>query len=136
MQTKHNNMKKLFILSVTLFFVLPMGALAQAKNKKSLTDKEKQTIIDIFKELKYQYYLEFSTTEYYGKKNLMPSALTQGVIQNKSSGQAAGFFFRTHTEIGMWYAVQTGAGTTQTEEDVFGKTNALRLESILKKYKE
>ena len=123
-------MKKLFIVSVILFFVLPTDLLAQ--KKRSLSDKDKQTIVDIFRQLRAPYYLVFNRTEYYGKKEVIYPGL--GDIENKSSGQAAGYFFRNHPEISMWYIVQTGAGQPQTVEDVFGKTNATKLQSIINKY--
>jgi hypothetical protein len=127
-------MKKILILNLVFLLVLPALSFAQGAKKKTLSDKDKQVIIDIFKELKYNYYLEFSSGEAYGNKGLMPPGLFDAIKQNKSSGQTAGYFYRTHTEIGLWYAVQTGAGAPQTLEAVFGKTNATRLHSIMKKY--
>lgn len=124
-------MKKLFIVTVIFFFVMPTDLLAQ--KKRPFSDKDKQTIVDIFRQLRAPYYLVFNSTEYYGKKDVVYPGL--GDIENKSSGQAAGYFFSNHPEIRMWYIIQTGAGQPQTLENVFGKTNASRLESILKKYK-
>ena len=129
-EIKHCYMKKLFILSVVLFLVAPTGLLAQ--KKKSLSDKDKQAIVDIFRQLRAPYYLVFNRTEIYGSKDLITPIFSSDIYTK--SGQAAGIFFRAHEEIGMWYAVQTGAGQPQTVEDVFGKTNASRLESIFKKY--
>lgn len=123
-------MKKLFILSIVILLVLPKSL--QAQKKRPLSDKDKQTIVEIFKQLRVTYYLEFNGAEYYGKKDLMTPVMFDA-CHNKS-GQAAGYFFRYHPEIRMWYAILTGAGITQTEEDVFGKTNAAKLESVLKKY--
>lgn len=123
-------MKKLFILSVVMLFVLPAGLMAQ--KKRPLSDKDKQAIVEIFKQLRVPYYLEFNGTEYYGKKDLMTPVMFDG-CHNKS-GQAAGYFFRYHPEIRMWYAILNGAGIPQTEEDIFGKTDAAKLGSILKKY--
>lgn len=123
-------MKKLFILSMVVLFVLPGGL--QAQKKRPLSDKDKQSIVDIFRQLRAPYYLEFNGTEVYGKKDLLSPSMFNS-FHNKS-GQAAGYFYRFHPEIRMWYVIQNGAGIPQTEEDVFGKTDAAKLESILKKY--
>jgi hypothetical protein len=123
-------MKRTCILSVVVLFLLPAGLVAQ--KKRPLSDKDKQAIVDIFKQLRAPYCLEFNGSEYYGRKDLVsPDMFTS--FHNKS-GQAAGYFYRFHPEVRMWYIIQNGAGTPQTEEDVFGKTNAAKLESILKKY--
>lgn len=134
-------MKKQFMFSflTIILFSLSASVLAQSEKKeastKTLSGKDKQVIIDIFKELNRSYYLEFSKTEYYGQQGLVPYSLKDAIRKNKSSGENGFIFFRTHVEIGMWYSVLKKSGETGlTVEDVFGKTTASRLQAIINKY--
>jgi len=124
---------------ITSFFFSPIVSAQDEKipaiKSKTLSSKDKQAIIDIFKEVSRSYYLEFSKTEYYGQQGLVPYSLKDAIRKNKSSGENGFLFFRTHVEIGMWYAVMKKNGETGlTLEDVFGKTNASRLQAIMNKY--
>jgi len=116
---------------IMFFFLSSSTASAQSK---TLSTKDKQVIIDIFKELSQSYYLEFNYTENYGSKSLLPHSLKDAVIKNQSSGQSGPYFFRTHIEMGLWYAVLIASGKPSTLEDNFGKTNASRLQAIINKY--
>ena len=101
---------------------------------KTLTQKDKEVIIEIFKTIDVKlYHFSFSQSETYGKGVLpipFPASLRNGG-QPTLSGHIVKSYYPT---VNFWYVVAEPAKPAEGLEGIFGKANAARLNAVINKY--
>lgn len=101
---------------------------------KSLTAKDKAVIVEVFKTIREEdYRIKFNNKELYGKRELPDgyiSALRTGKLLDDVTNSYLAQSLQPNA--GFWFFINKDSSLKL--EDVFGKSNAARLQAVINKY--